>query len=120
MSEAIDWLRTSPLTGVFLKLPAGALSDLFGRRRLLVAGALVFASVPFTFRCVGAWRTTGTTGVPPSGGGCHSAGSTLAYGRKRALAGSTRSRSGLRAKMPSQYRSNRSMARRLARSLAGV
>ena len=39
-------MAASTITGVFLKLPAGALSDLFGRRRLLLAGALVFASMP--------------------------------------------------------------------------
>ena len=39
----------STITGVFLKLPAGALSDLLGRRRLLLAGALVFAAMPFTY-----------------------------------------------------------------------
>jgi MFS transporter, DHA1 family, multidrug resistance protein len=42
-------MGASTLTGVFLKLPAGALSDLFGRRRLLVAGALIFATLPFTY-----------------------------------------------------------------------
>lgn len=42
-------MGASTLTGVFVKLPAGALSDLFGRRRLLLAGALVFASLPFTY-----------------------------------------------------------------------
>src|SRR5918997_4895180 len=35
-------MGASTLTGVFLKLPAGALSDLFERRRLLLTGALVF------------------------------------------------------------------------------
>ena len=40
------------MTGVFLKLPAGALSDLLGRRRLLVAAALVFATLPFTYLAV--------------------------------------------------------------------
>jgi MFS family permease len=39
----------STLTGIVLKLPAGALSDVFGRRRLLLAGALVFATLPFTY-----------------------------------------------------------------------
>ncbi len=45
-------MGASTLTGVFLKLPAGALSDLFGRRRLLVAGALVFATMPFSYLAV--------------------------------------------------------------------
>jgi MFS family permease len=42
-------MGASTLTGVVVKLPAGALSDVFGRRRLLVAGALVFATLPFTY-----------------------------------------------------------------------
>jgi MFS transporter, DHA1 family, multidrug resistance protein len=42
-------MGASTLTGVVLKLPAGALSDMFGRRRLLIAGAFVFASLPFTY-----------------------------------------------------------------------
>lgn len=45
-------MGASTLTGVFLKLPAGALSDLLGRRRLLVAGGLVFAALPFTYLAV--------------------------------------------------------------------
>jgi DHA1 family multidrug resistance protein-like MFS transporter len=39
----------STLTGVVLKLPAGALSDIFGRRRVLITGAVVFATLPFTY-----------------------------------------------------------------------
>ncbi len=42
-------MGASTLTGIFVKLPAGALSDIFGRRRLLIAGALVFATLPFTY-----------------------------------------------------------------------
>jgi MFS family permease len=42
-------MGASTLTGVMVKLPAGALSDVFGRRRLLLAGALVFATLPFTY-----------------------------------------------------------------------
>lgn len=42
-------MGASTLTGVVVKLPAGALSDIFGRRRLLLAGALVFASLPFMY-----------------------------------------------------------------------
>jgi DHA1 family multidrug resistance protein-like MFS transporter len=45
-------MGASTLTGVFLKLPAGALSDLFGRRRLLMMGSLVFATLPFTYLAV--------------------------------------------------------------------
>ena len=45
-------MGASTLTGVVLKLPAGALSDLFGRRRLLLGGALVFATLPFTYLLV--------------------------------------------------------------------
>ena len=45
-------MGASTLTGIVVKLPAGALSDLFGRRRLLLAGALVFATLPFTYLAV--------------------------------------------------------------------
>jgi MFS transporter, DHA1 family, multidrug resistance protein len=36
-------------TGILLKMPAGALSDVLGRRPLLLAGAFVFALMPFTY-----------------------------------------------------------------------
>jgi len=39
----------STLTGIVLKLPAGAWSDVLGRRPLLVAGAVVFAVLPFGY-----------------------------------------------------------------------
>lgn len=39
----------STLTGVLLKLPAGALSDVIGRRTLLLAGVLIFALLPFAY-----------------------------------------------------------------------
>ena len=42
-------MGASTLTGIVLKLPAGAWSDILGRRPLLVAGAFVFATVPFTY-----------------------------------------------------------------------
>jgi len=42
-------MGASTLTGIVVKLPAGALSDVFGRRRLLLAGAAVFATLPFTY-----------------------------------------------------------------------
>ncbi|HSC28293.1 MAG TPA: MFS transporter [Vicinamibacterales bacterium] len=39
----------STLTGIVLKLPAGAWSDVLGRRPLLVLGTIVFATMPFTY-----------------------------------------------------------------------
>src|SRR5918999_6396881 len=45
-------MGASTLTGIVLKLPAGAWSDLFGRRRLLITGALIFATLPFTYLAV--------------------------------------------------------------------
>jgi MFS transporter, DHA1 family, multidrug resistance protein len=45
-------MGASTLTGVVVKLPAGALSDILGRRRLLLAGALVFATLPFAYLAV--------------------------------------------------------------------
>lgn len=46
----------STLTGIVLKLPAGAWSDVLGRRTLLVAGALTFATVPFVYLSVSGLR----------------------------------------------------------------
>lgn len=42
-------MGASTVTGIVLKLPAGAWSDILGRRPLLVSGALVFAILPFTY-----------------------------------------------------------------------
>jgi MFS family permease len=42
-------MGASTLTGIVLKLPAGAWSDISGRRPLLLFGALVFATLPFTY-----------------------------------------------------------------------
>jgi MFS family permease len=39
----------STVTGVFFKLPAGALSDVVGRRRTMLAGLLVFGVMPFAY-----------------------------------------------------------------------
>jgi DHA1 family multidrug resistance protein-like MFS transporter len=39
----------STITGIFFKLPAGALSDLLGRKRTMLAGLVVFAVMPFTY-----------------------------------------------------------------------
>jgi MFS family permease len=42
----------STVTGILVKLPAGAWSDIVGRRALLVTGATVFAVMPFTYLAV--------------------------------------------------------------------
>ena len=40
-------VAASTITGIFIKLPAGALSDILGRRRMMLLGALFFAGPPF-------------------------------------------------------------------------
>jgi len=42
----------STVTGIIFKLPSGALSDLVGRRVMLIAGLAVFALVPFAYLLV--------------------------------------------------------------------
>lgn len=43
------------ITGIFVKLPSGSLADLFGFRRLMLAGLLVKASAPFLYLLVRSW-----------------------------------------------------------------
>jgi len=45
-------LGASTITGIFIKLPAGTLSDILGRRRMLVLGAAFFAFPPFLYLIV--------------------------------------------------------------------
>jgi MFS family permease len=45
-------VAASTITGVFVKLPAGALSDELGRKRMMVLGALFFALPPFFYPLV--------------------------------------------------------------------
>ena len=42
-------VSVSTLTGVFLKLPSGALSDIYGRRMLLRVGVIAFGVPPFFY-----------------------------------------------------------------------
>lgn len=42
-------VAASTVTGVLFKLPSGALSDLFGRRRVMLLGAVFFAVPPFLY-----------------------------------------------------------------------
>jgi MFS family permease len=45
----------STLPGVLISFPAGSLSDVFGRRKVLLASGVVFATAPFLYIFVGAW-----------------------------------------------------------------
>ena len=45
-------VAASTVTGVIFKLPAGALSDIFGRRRVMLLGAVFFAAPPFLYPLV--------------------------------------------------------------------
>jgi MFS family permease len=42
----------STVTGIFFKLPSGAISDVIGRRKTMFMGLLVFAIMPFTYLVV--------------------------------------------------------------------
>jgi MFS family permease len=46
-------IGASTITGVIFKLPAGALSDLLGRRRMMLLGCAFFAGPPFLYPLVG-------------------------------------------------------------------
>lgn len=45
----------STIPGMLISLPAASLSDVFGRRKVLLASAFVFASAPFTYLLVTKW-----------------------------------------------------------------
>ena len=46
----------STVTGIFFKLPAGALSDIVGRRRTMLAGLVVFGLMPFAYFFIDSYR----------------------------------------------------------------
>ncbi len=51
--EAVGFIvGASTLTGVFMKLPSGTLSDHLGRPRMLLLGLLVFAAAPYGYLVV--------------------------------------------------------------------
>jgi DHA1 family multidrug resistance protein-like MFS transporter len=55
--EAIGFaVGISTITGIFFKLPAGALSDIIGRKRTMLVGLVVFAVMPFTYLLVHDYR----------------------------------------------------------------
>ena len=45
----------STVPGVLISLPAGSLSDIFGRRRVLLASSIIFASAPFFYVLIDSW-----------------------------------------------------------------
>ncbi len=59
--EAIGFVvGASTITGIFFKLPAGALSDIFGRHKMLLISVLVFAFTPFAYYLVtNYWQLVG-------------------------------------------------------------
>lgn len=59
--EAIGFVvGASTITGIFFKLPAGTLSDIFGRYKMLLVGVLVFALTPFAYYLVtNYWQLVG-------------------------------------------------------------
>lgn len=55
--EAIGFaVGISTVTGIFFKLPAGALSDIIGRKRTMLIGLVVFGIMPFTYLLVHDYR----------------------------------------------------------------
>lgn len=55
--EAIGFaVGISTVTGIFFKLPAGALSDIIGRKRTMLIGLIVFGVMPFTYLLVHDYR----------------------------------------------------------------
>jgi len=49
-SEAIGFaVGISTVTGIFFKMPAGALSDVIGRKRTMLIGLVIFAVMPFAY-----------------------------------------------------------------------
>jgi len=47
----------STVPGILISLPAASLSDIFGRRKVLLFAAFVFASAPFLYFGVNSWWT---------------------------------------------------------------
>jgi len=45
----------STIPGILVSLPAGSLSDIFGRRKILFVSGAIFASAPFFYLLVGSW-----------------------------------------------------------------
>src|SRR6516225_5689740 len=50
-------VAASTITGVFFKLPSGALSDVLGRKRMMVFGAVFYAPPPFLYPTIPGLRS---------------------------------------------------------------
>jgi MFS family permease len=57
-SEAIGFaVGISTVTGIFFKMPAGALSDVIGRKRTMLIGLVIFAVMPFAYLFIANYQT---------------------------------------------------------------
>jgi MFS family permease len=57
-SEAIGFaVGISTVTGIFFKMPAGALSDVIGRKRTMLIGLVIFAVMPFAYLFIDNYQT---------------------------------------------------------------
>lgn len=45
----------STIPGILVSLPAGSLSDIFGRRKVLLISSVIFASAPFFYLLINSW-----------------------------------------------------------------
>ena len=45
----------STISGILISLPAGSLSDILGRKRVLLVSSIIFASAPFLYLLVSSW-----------------------------------------------------------------
>lgn len=56
--QEIGWIViASTVPGILISFPAGAISDLLGRRRMIIASLVVFATAPFLYLLVtGSWQ----------------------------------------------------------------
>ena len=59
--EAIGFaVGISTVTGIFFKLPSGALSDVIGRKRTMLIGLVVFAVLPFAYLLIDNYSDRGS------------------------------------------------------------
>jgi len=45
----------STIPGILISLPAGSLSDIFGRKKVLLISSVIFASAPFLYLLINSW-----------------------------------------------------------------